>query len=163
VAFWLWAGLYFTAPFLVIGAWLANRRYAAPPTAGDVVLRPLERRLVVAVGLLALATGLALFLAPGTMNDLWPWPLTPLTARVIGATFCLGGAGVGVWFDPRWTSMRVMLQVEILMLVLMVGVPLADLRAPSATRPRPARSRRARPARGLGTPSCDVQPGCPTG
>jgi hypothetical protein len=120
VAFWLWAGLYFTAPFLVIGAWLANRRYAAPPTAGDVVLRPLERRLVVAVGLLALATGLALFLAPGTMNDLWPWPLTPLTARVIGATFCLGGAGVGVWFDPRWTSMRVMLQVEILMLVLML-------------------------------------------
>jgi len=84
------------------------------------VLRPLERRLVVAVGLLALATGLALFLAPGTMNDLWPWPLTPLTARVIGATFCLGGAGVGVWFDPRWTSMRVMLQVEILMLVLML-------------------------------------------
>jgi hypothetical protein len=54
------------------------------------------------------------------MNDLWPWPLTPLTARVIGATFCLGGAGVGVWFDPRWTSMRVMLQVEILMLVLML-------------------------------------------
>ena len=84
------------------------------------MLRPLERRLVVAVGLLALATGLALFLAPGTMNDLWPWPLTPLTARVIGATFCLGGAGVGVWFDPRWTSMRVMLQVEILMLVLML-------------------------------------------
>ena len=84
------------------------------------MLRPLERRLVVAVGLLALATGLALFLAPGTMNDLWPWPLTPLTARVIGATFCLGGAGVGVWFDPRWSSMRVMLQVEILMLVLML-------------------------------------------
>ena len=28
VAFWLWAGLYFTAPFLVVAAWLANERYA---------------------------------------------------------------------------------------------------------------------------------------
>lgn len=120
LAFWLWAGLYFTAPFLVIGAWLANRRYAAPVTAGDVLLRPLERWIVGAVGLGALVTGVALFLAPATMNDVWPWPLTPLTGRVIGATFCLGGAGVGVWFDPRWTSIRVMLQVETLMLVLMV-------------------------------------------
>ena len=43
VAFWLWAGLYFTTPFLVIGAWLVNRRYAAPPAADDVLLRPVER------------------------------------------------------------------------------------------------------------------------
>ena len=120
LAFWLWAGLYFTAPFLVIGAWLANRPYGAPATAGDVLLRPLERWVVAVVGLVALATGVALFLAPTTMNDLWPWPLTPLTGRVIGATFCLGGAGVGVWFDPRWTSLRLMLQVESVMLVLML-------------------------------------------
>ncbi|HEY2877331.1 hypothetical protein [Nocardioides sp.] len=120
LAFWLWAGLYFTAPFLVIGAWLANRRYGAPAAAGDVLLRPLERWVVAVVGLLALGTGVVLFLAPGAMNDLWPWPLTPLTGRVIGATFCLGGAGVGVWFDPRWTSVRVMLQVESVMLVLML-------------------------------------------
>ena len=38
VAFWLWAGLYLTTPFLVFGGWLSNRRYAAP--AGDD-----ERRL----------------------------------------------------------------------------------------------------------------------
>jgi hypothetical protein len=120
LAFWLWAGLYFTAPFLVIGAWLANRRYGAPATASDVLLRPFERAIVAAVGLIALLTGVALFLAPAAMNDVWPWPLTPLTGRVVGATFCLGGAGVGVWFDPRWTSVRVMLQVETVMLVLML-------------------------------------------
>jgi hypothetical protein len=120
LAFWLWAGLYFTAPFLVIAAWLANRRYGAPATASDVLLRPFERAIVAAVGLIALLTGVALFLAPAAMNDVWPWPLTPLTGRVVGATFCLGGAGVGVWFDPRWTSVRVMLQVETVMLVLML-------------------------------------------
>jgi hypothetical protein len=32
VAFWLWAGLYFTAPFLVLAVWVANQRVAAPPT-----------------------------------------------------------------------------------------------------------------------------------
>jgi hypothetical protein len=119
-SFWAWAGLYFTAPFLVIGAWLANRRYGAPVTEGDVLLRPVERTLITAIGLLALATGVLMFVVPSSMIGVWPWPLTPLTARVVAATFCLGGAGAGVWFDPRWTSLRIMLQVEAIMLVLML-------------------------------------------
>ncbi len=120
VAFWLWAGLYFTTPFLVIGAWLANRRYAAPAAAGDVVLRPVERGVVAVVGMVALAQGIVMFLAPSAVIDLWPWALTPLTCRVVAAVFCLGGAGVGVWFDPRWSSLRLMLQVEVVMVVLIL-------------------------------------------
>lgn len=120
VSFWLWAGLYFTAPFLVIGAWLANRRYGAPVTASDLLLRPVDRAAVTAIGVLALATGAVMFLSPDSVIPLWPWPLTPLSCRVVGATLCLGGAGAGVWFDPRWTSLRLMLQVEVLMLVLML-------------------------------------------
>jgi hypothetical protein len=120
VAFWLWAGLYFTAPFLVIGAWLANRRYAAPPAAADVVLRPVERALIAGVGLLALVTGIVMFLVPSAVIDLWPWPLTPLTCRVVAATLCLGGTCGSAWVDPRWTSVRLMLQVEAVMLMLML-------------------------------------------
>lgn len=120
VSFWAWAGLYFTAPFLVIGAWLANRRYGVPVTDGDVLLRPAERVVITALSVLALATGVVMFVAPTSMIDLWPWPLTPLTARVVAATFCLGGAGAGVWFDARWTSLRMMLQVEVIMLVLIL-------------------------------------------
>ncbi len=71
----------------------------------------------VATGFLALATGVVMFLAPDSVIPLWPWPLMPLSCRVVGATLCLGGAGAGVWFDPRWTSVRLMLQVEVLMLV----------------------------------------------
>lgn len=126
LAFWLWAGLYFTAPFLVIGAWLANRRYAAPVAAGDVLLRPVERAVTGAVGVLALVTGAVMFVAPDTMIGLWPWALTPLTCRVMGATLCLGGAGAGVWVDPRWSAVRLMVQVEALMLALML---LAAVRA----------------------------------
>ena len=42
-----------------------------------------------------------------------------LTCRVVGAIFCLGGAGLGVVRDPRWLTVRLMLQVEVLMVVLM--------------------------------------------
>jgi hypothetical protein len=120
LAFWLWAGLYFTAPFLVIGAWLANRPYAAVERAGAVLLRPFERAALTAVGVAALGTGVAMFVAPDAMIDVWPWPLTDLSCRVVGATFCLGGALAGVWFDPRWSSVRIMLRVEALMLGLML-------------------------------------------
>jgi hypothetical protein len=126
VAFWLWAGLYFVAPFLVVGAWVSNRRYAAPAQPGDAVLRPVERAVVAVVGAVALVQGVVMFLAPSTMIDLWPWPLTPLTCRVMAAVFCLGCAGIVAWTDPRWSSIRLMVQVEVLMLALML---LAALRA----------------------------------
>ncbi len=120
VSFWLWAGLYFAAPFLVLGAWLANRRYAAPPAAGDVLLGRVERGIIAGIGLVGLVWGVVMFVAPSAVIDLWPWPLTPLTSRVVAATYCLGGAGIGAWLDPRWTSVRLMLQVEALMLSLML-------------------------------------------
>jgi hypothetical protein len=120
VAFWLWAGLYFTAPFLVLAAWVTNQRYAAPILAGDVLLGRAERAVILVVGLVALGWGLLMFVDPTAVIGRWPWALTPLTARVIGAVFCLGGAAVGVWRDPRWSSLRLMLQVEVVMLALML-------------------------------------------
>ena len=120
IAFWLWAGLYFLAPFLVFGAWLANRRYAAPARSDERALAPVARWVVGLIGLLALIQGIVMFLLPAQVIPLWPWFLTPLTCRVVGAIFCLGTAGIGVLVDPRWTTVRLMLQVETLMVVLML-------------------------------------------
>jgi hypothetical protein len=61
-----------------------------------------------------------LFLLPHQAVTIWPWTLTPLTSRVLGAIFCLGLAGLGVLFDHRWSSARVLLQVAALMLALIV-------------------------------------------
>ena len=119
VAFWLWAGLYFTAPFLVVGAWVANTSVAAPPGDDEERIGEVARWAVGVVGLGALVTGILMFLAPAAMIGVWPWPLTPLTCRVVGAIFCLGSAGIGVLVDPRWTTVRLMLQVEVLMVALM--------------------------------------------
>jgi len=120
VAFWTWAALYFTTPFLIMGAWLANRRREAPPVSRDRLLGPAVRRVIILTGLLAMLTGLSMLLAPALMIPIWPWALTPLTCKVVGAVLALGSAGFWVLDDARWTTFRLMLQVEILMIVLIL-------------------------------------------
>jgi hypothetical protein len=120
VAFWLWAGLYFSAPILVFGGWLANRRFAAPVRVGERRLGSISRWIIGVVGLVALGQGIAMFVAPIPVIQVWPWMLTPLTCRVLGAIFCLGSAGIAVLVDPRWTALKLMLQVEALMVTLIL-------------------------------------------
>ncbi len=125
LAFWLWSGLYFTTPLLVIGAWLLNRR-REPPFGHEQSLSPAARLVVGSTGALSTALGLFLFLRPEQAIDVWPWTLTPLTARVLGAVFCLGVAGLLIAADPRWSTARVMLQTEQVMVLLIL---LAAVRA----------------------------------
>ncbi len=120
VAFWLWAGLYFTAPFLVVLSCVANSRYASRPLPDERRLGPAARGVVAVVGLAALVTGLVMFVTPPSMIAVWPWDLTPLTCRVVGAIFCLGAAGLGAVFDARWITLRLMTQVEVVMVALML-------------------------------------------
>jgi hypothetical protein len=51
-------------------------------------------------------------------DDIWPWMLTPLTARVMGAIFALATVGIAAVRYRRWSGMQILLQVEGLMLVL---------------------------------------------
>ena len=51
---------------------------------------------------------------------IWAWPLTPLTSRVVGATFCLGVAGLAVLWDDRWEAVALMREVELVMLGLVL-------------------------------------------
>jgi hypothetical protein len=120
VAFWLWAALYFTTPFLVTFVYLRNRRHDAPAVDGHLRLPLTTARIIGGVGTLALVTGLSLFAAPDIAIRYWPWQLTPLTARVMGAVFCLGLAGIGALVDRRWSSARTPVQVAAVMLVLIL-------------------------------------------
>ncbi len=116
VAFWLWAGLYFTTPFLVVGGWIANRRYEAPARSTERRLSSASQWVIGAIGALALVQGIVMFVTPDQVIKIWRWVVTPLTCRVIGGVFCLGAALAGPLVDPRWTSVRLMLQVEVFML-----------------------------------------------
>ncbi|GAC1323829.1 MAG: hypothetical protein NVSMB13_04360 [Mycobacteriales bacterium] len=132
VAFWLWAGLYFTTPVLVPLAWLANQRHDLPVTGGEVLVPRVARLLIAAVGLTAGATSVFLFVSPKRAITIWPWLLTPLTARVMGAILALGVAGMGALVERRWSSVRLMVQVEAVMLVL---IGLSCVRAASNLHP----------------------------
>jgi hypothetical protein len=121
VAFWLWAGLYFTTPFLVWGVWAANRRREAEPGPEEVDRLPRGARAVIAAtAAAAVVAGAYLFLLPTEAAGGWPWALTPLTARVLGAILLLGTAGLGVLADPRWSSARIMLQIQVVMMSLIL-------------------------------------------
>jgi hypothetical protein len=120
VAFWLWAALYFTTPFLVFAMWFLNRREQSARTADDLLLPPSTALLIGVLGIAAAATGVFLFVVPRAAIAIWPWTLTELTARVMGAIFALGVAGLGAFTDKRWTSMRILLQVAGFMLVLIL-------------------------------------------
>lgn len=125
LAFWLWSGLYFTTPLLVLGAFLLNRR-REQPADDEPRLSPAARIVVGGTGATSVGLGLFLFLAPEKAIEVWPWMLTPLTSRVMGAVFCLGVAGVVIVTDPRWTTARIMLQTEQVMVLLIL---LAAVRA----------------------------------
>ena len=121
VAFWLWVALYFTTPFLIAGVYLANRRFEDQGAADEVVVPESMARVIGGIGVLAVAMTVFLFVFPQRAIDLWPWTLTPLTARVMGAIFALGLAAVGAFTERRWSAYRLMVQVEIVMLVLILA------------------------------------------
>ena len=135
VAFWLWAGLYFTAPLLVLLAWWVNRGQSLPATVDDVLLATPEVAVIAAAGVLACVTAVVLFALPGWAATVWPWPLTPLTSRVVGSIFALGFAAVQVLADRRWTCARLLVQVALIMLGLMTVAAVRTLGDFAADRP----------------------------
>lgn len=113
MAFWVWTALYFTTPVLVLVAWLVNSR-AAPRSPEDPATVPAPLRAVIAaVGAVLAVVGLWLLIFPGSAAAVWAWELSPLTARVIAATFFLPSlVAIGIALDGRWTSMRIPLEAQ---------------------------------------------------
>ncbi len=120
LAFWLWSGLYFTTPGLVLWVWWANRRAAGSPAPGGPALAPAVRWAFAAAGASALALGLFVVVAPAGALDLWPWAVSELTARVMGAVLLLGIAGLVVAADPAPEAARVVVEVAAVMLALIL-------------------------------------------
>jgi uncharacterized integral membrane protein len=96
---WFWLTVYvIVVPLLAVLIWRQLRR------AGDVPRseRPLPAWLRLALSLQAgamLGIGAALFAFGTDAASLWPWELTPLTARAIGAFLC--GFGIAAAFAVR--------------------------------------------------------------
>lgn len=114
VSFFAWTALYFTAPFLVALVWLRNR-VTDPGIADreDASIPVGLRGAMAVVGVITIVISGLLFLRPDLMIAVWPWQLTPLTARVVSAMFVLPGlVGLGIAADARWSSARLILQSQ---------------------------------------------------
>jgi hypothetical protein len=125
VSFYAWVFLYAIAPPLVAGVWLRNRRRdPATVSASDAAVPRVVRLTVGAVGALILVFGLCLFVTPSLLLAVWPWTLTPLTARVLGGWFALPGvAGLVLSRDQRWSAWGIPLQSQAFGIVLiLIGV-----------------------------------------
>jgi len=119
ISFFAWVVLYFTTPFIVILLWLRNRSTDPGPGTSLELRVPRSVRLVIGiVGGLTVLTSIFLFLQPGLMISTWPWHLTPLTARVMGALFALTGVGeLAIALDVRWSAVRIALQSQMIGIV----------------------------------------------
>lgn len=137
ISFYAWAGLYFTTPFIVLAVWLRNRpQDTGLPETEDVVMHRLIGWLMGIFGLVTLLISLFLFLQPGLMIEVWPWSLSPLTARIVGAMFSLPGlVGLGIAVDRRWSSARIILQAQSFSIVLILGAAIRSWSDFDQTRP----------------------------
>jgi hypothetical protein len=110
--FLVWLILYIVTPLGLPLIWVLNRK-TDPGTAGpdELLVAPALRRVMAAIGGLVVIGSLLIFLLPEAAADLWPWTLSPLTARVLAGWHVLLGAGaLALAAEGRWSAWRIPLQ-----------------------------------------------------
>jgi hypothetical protein len=123
---WLWLAIYVAVPVVMALLWWRQQRADGvdPPRT-----HPLPASLRVAVGAVAaalLGLGVALLVSPVVVGSaVWPWALTPLTGRAVGAWLVgLGVAGAQVVVEADARRARPV-AIGGLALALLAGVGLA--------------------------------------
>jgi peptidoglycan/LPS O-acetylase OafA/YrhL len=111
-AFWGWTVVYIASPLVVFELWRRNRRTdSGEPLPGEPLVPPAVLLAARAFGLAALAAGLVFFVAPHTAIDVWPWKLTPLTARVVASfTVQVAVGALVLSSERRWSGWRLIVQ-----------------------------------------------------
>jgi hypothetical protein len=112
LAFFFWIVIYAVTPLLIPWVWLRNQ-ITDPRSAEPNELRVAGwiRAGFGLIGVGVVAACLVSFVHPPTLIAIWPWKLTPLTARVIaGWGFLLGVGGWMLARETRWSSWRYGLQ-----------------------------------------------------
>lgn len=114
LAFYAWIVMNVCAPFVILAAWLINRlEDPLYPEKGEVIISYGLRRFFGLICAVTLVVAAVLFLAPNLLIHVWPWDLTPLTARVVAAMFSLPGVlGLELIFETRWSAARLTLQAQ---------------------------------------------------
>jgi hypothetical protein len=92
---WLWIGVYAAVPVLMSILLVPQLRAAGVDEPRRNPLPPWLRAVLGLHAVVLLTVGFALFVAPAATMSLWPWMLTPLTARTMGAWLLSLGLAAG--------------------------------------------------------------------
>jgi hypothetical protein len=98
-AAWFWFTIYVVVPPVLAALVIIQARSAGTDPPKRLPLPRWLAGLLLLQGMILLIVGVVLFAVPTTHTVLWPWELTPLTARVTGAWLLSFGAGalLAVW------------------------------------------------------------------
>lgn len=106
-AAWAWIIVYVVAPPLVV--FLVWQQFHAPgETPPRQHLLPGFIRIpLLIIGILTIVPGVVFVMAPEVINPYWPWMLTPLTGRAVGAWLAATGAATAVmWWENDLARVR---------------------------------------------------------
>ena len=122
VTFYAWVALYVITPVAVLAIWLRNRGRDPDPGHPDDLRIPRPVRAVLAgLGALMAVVLFIFYIQPGWMASIWPWSLTPLTARVTASFLMISAiTELALASSPRWESARVILQGQLIGLALVL-------------------------------------------
>lgn len=101
---WVWLGVYIFVPIVMGILWLIQMRQPGIDPPRKATLPVWMRAVLIVQGGIMLLLGGTMLVFPERIIPLWPWMLSPLTARAIGAW----GVGIGVlvvqalWENDWW-------------------------------------------------------------
>jgi hypothetical protein len=120
LSFAAWAAIYAIAPVGLPLLYLARRRAVCVALA-DTPMSSRARLLLGAAGGAVVLAAVVAFALPAITIDLWPWTLTPLTARIVATVMALfGSLWVAVALHGGSSAARIPLEAHALGLVVLL-------------------------------------------
>jgi hypothetical protein len=99
---WAWLAAYVAFPAVLLVALSEQRRVPGGPSPRQPFPRWMTSVLAT-LGTVVVAAAVALYLEPDETAELWPWALTPLTGRIIGAWLAgIGFAAAAAAWEGCW-------------------------------------------------------------
>jgi hypothetical protein len=107
---WGWLIVYVTVPIAMSWLLIAQLRQARPDPARVAPLAAWVRIVLTLQAAVMLGVGLPMLLVPTVIHGGWPWALTPLTSRAIGAwAIGIGIIAAHAMWENDWWRLRPMM------------------------------------------------------
>jgi hypothetical protein len=104
---WTWLLVYIAVPVLLGLFWLLQLRLPGGDPPRELLLPGVARAAFIVLAVLLVVVGLGLLLAPLSVAPWWPWTLTALTGRAVGAwVFAIGIACAQAVWENDWQRLR---------------------------------------------------------